>query len=154
MHDCFTADWVLRYFFYHVPQFGDPIDTSRYVISVSISTHTLDFVRNVVPIGHGTCITGSSPHIVNIDNLCIPATDLKPFPLHKAHIVAILHSSDNINVNSYSTSNLVLDTELPAMEPALQEYNNVIFGRRFGVLIPNEQTSCARKLSNIELFWC
>ena len=70
----------------------------------------MDFVRNVVPIGYGTCIASSSLHSVNIDNLCIPATDLKPLPVHKAHTVAILHSSDNKNVNSYSTSNLVLDT--------------------------------------------
>ena len=108
------------------------------MISASISTHTLDCVRNFVHIGYGTCITSSSPHVVNIDNLCIPATDLKPLIVHKLHTVANLYSSDDKNVNSYSTSNLVLDTEFPAMEPALQEYNNVIFGRSFGLLISNE----------------
>ena len=104
LRDYFPADWVLRFSPCHVSQFGDPIDTSCYVISVSISTHTLDFVRNVVPIGYGTCIASSSSHIVNIDNLCIPATDLKPLSVHKLHTVAILYSSDNKNVNSYSTS--------------------------------------------------
>ena len=103
------------------------------MISVSMSTHTLDFFRNVVPIGYGTCFTSSLLHSVNIDNLCIPVTNHKPPPVHRAHTVVILHSSDNRIVSSYSTSNLILDTQFPAMEPALQEYNNAVFGRRFGV---------------------
>ena len=117
-------------------------------------THTLDFVRNVVPIGYGTCITSPLLHIVNINNLCIPATNHKPPPVHRAHTVAILHSSDNRIVSSYSTSNLILDTEFPAMEPPLQKYNNVVFGRRFSVLISKEHTSCVRQLSNAELLSC
>ena len=53
-------------------------------------------------------------------------TKNKPTPIDKSDIVAILHPSDNTHVTSYSTSNLVLDTEFPAMEPALQERDNAI----------------------------
>ena len=54
-----------------------------------------------------------------------------------------------------SASNCVLDSIYPAMEPVPSEYSNNIFGRRFGVLIFDKETSMsARYLTNTELLLC
>ena len=119
-----------------------------------MSTQKLEYICNVVPIGYDTCITNSSTHSVNIDNLKIDDSTRDYILMDQSHIVAIINPSDNNNVNSFSQSNLVLDTAFLVMELASREFDNAIFGRRFRVLISNEYTSCTRKLSNVELLCC
>ena len=54
-----------------------------------------------------------------------------------------------------SASNCVLDLMYPAMESVPIEYKNSIFGRRFGVLLFDVNSSLsARYLSNTELLRC
>ena len=134
--------------------FGDPIDTCRYVFTISTPTHKLQYDSHVVHTGYSNCIHNTFDNGPTIENLIIPEDTGKTLPSNRAHIVAIIHLSNNQDIASYSSPNFILDAQLTAMESAPHEHINSIFGRQFGVLINDEISSCARRLSNTKLMRC
>ena len=51
------TEWVLCFSLCKASHFGDPIDTCRYVVSISTSTHNLEYINQVSPTGYGVCIS-------------------------------------------------------------------------------------------------
>ena len=147
-------EWILRYSLCRATHFCDPIDTCRYVLSISISTHALQYISHVIPTCYSDCIHKKSINKVNIENLTIPEATGKQLSSDKAHIVAIIHPSNNQDISSYSSPNPILDAQFLDMEPVSHDHKNSIFGRRFRVLITDETSFCARPLSNTELLRC
>ena len=50
-----------------------------------------------------------------------------------------------------NASNIFIDSHYPAMEPSPLEYQNTLFGRRFGALVNNDNNYGARYLTNLEV---
>ena len=83
-------------------------------------------------------LTISHPTPINIDT-------------RKLHIVTIVYSSLNKDIDRMDVSNIILNSYFPTLEPALIEHNNTIFGRQFSVLVEDMGTVAARFISNSEL---
>ena len=108
----------------------------------------------VIPSGYITCLDVKSTDEITLDNLHIPDATTSVPPTDRAHIVAVIHPSNNLDIISYSSTNLILDAKFPTMEPTTHDHENTIFGRRFGVLVNDNSTSRARKLTTSELLRC
>ena len=80
-------------------------------------------------------------------NLVIPARP-PSIPADKVLVVAVVDPSNQTSIASYSSSNYILDPKFPAMEPYDHEYNNCVFGRRFGIPVSTASSICAKRISN------
>ena len=49
-------DWCLCHSLCRATHVGDHIDTCRYIISVSTSTHILEYVAHFLPAGYSSCL--------------------------------------------------------------------------------------------------
>ena len=149
------TEWTLQYSSCRATHFGDPIDTCRYIVSISATSQTLEYVTHTIPIGCQKCLDTNIVEPVTLKNLPSIAPTKHVIREDRAYPVCVVYRSNNHDLASYSASNLILGPNYPALEPAPAEYANNIFGCRFGVLLENTSTStCARRLSNIELLRC
>ena len=80
-------------------------------------------------------------------NLVIPARS-PSMPADKNLVVPVVNPSNQTFIASYSSSNYILDPEFPAIKPSDREYNNCVFGRRFGIPVSTASSVCARRISN------
>ena len=81
--------------------------------------------------GYEPCLTTSATESAVLQNFTIAPSASIHQDTNKVRIDTIIHPLDNTYLSHVSTTNCVLDTKYPAMEPSPREYNNSIFGRRF-----------------------
>ena len=98
--------------------------------------------------GYASCLSDNNSGRTVIEIFAILDLDGTTQPYDAARITAVVDPSSNTNMATYSSCNYELDTYYAAMEPASPEYNNTIFGKRFGVLLEDANHIATRKLSN------
>ena len=106
---------------------GDVIAADRYVISFIASPfgdtqlHNLDtYIYQATCLGYTTYLDCNSDPDPVIDNLKPIVHSGTPNPM-EALVVAIVHSSTNTDVATMYSSNYILDSFYPAMEPSPME---------------------------------
>ena len=103
------TEWNIRVSLCRAMHFGDSIDTCRCVFTISTPTHKLQYDSHVIHTCYSNCIYDKFANGPNIENLIIPEDTRKTLPTDRAHIVAIIHPSNNQDIASYSSPNLILD---------------------------------------------
>lgn len=146
--------WTLSYSLCQVSQFENKLDSYKYRITVSTSHQQLQFIGDAKRAGCQDCLTNNTTITIAVENISLSTANGTIQPVNKAHTVAIVHPSENVDISTFAAYNLILDPQFLAMEPSPRENSNRIFNRRFGVLLSKNNITCARKLSNLELLKC
>ena len=149
--------WTFNISLYHAVDFGDPIIADRYVLSLFKITHE-DLSTSIISCvdlpssGFIDCLMSPPPTDCVMNNLQLnPASLYAHAPQKDANAVTIVHSSLQMDVACIHFSNIILDPYYPAIEPPPIEYQNNLFGRRFGVLVTYDNSYGTRCISNTEL---
>ena len=131
---CNVVDYTVhadRYVFYILNSYGSPaMDPLGTNLSVDMIHNVYDIYLDTIP----NTDTVLENIVINHEYIAagIPT---------RARIVTILHSSDNSDLSFIASSNCILDPQYPAPSP--REYDNTVFGRRFGVLVDDGNTASA-----------
>ena len=92
MQEFITPPWYLHYILLHAPQFGDPIDTDRYLFYISPASLPTIFFPSLSHFGYDSCLPYASMAHIVVTNLIIPPQPSQPV-LDKVLIVAAVHPS-------------------------------------------------------------
>ena len=79
--------------------------------------------------GYHHCLSIYTIIPVAIENITVTHYTNIAQPPNQAHVVAVIHPSNNSRVSTYAASNLIINPDYPAMEPLPREYRNCIFDR-------------------------
>ena len=156
------ASWVLHCSLVESQHHGDRIAANRFVISIMSALTAPTTLENIVfhhdkdiNMGYSECLSMNLDRHAVLKNISLPKIICKSRDEFSPQVVAVIHSSNNKEINTMSACNCILNPMHPAMEPVPLEYKNGIFGRRFGVLIlESEEPVSARCLTNSELLAC
>ena len=165
---CFTiigsflgAPWSASVCTYNAMNYGNAIDTSRHVFTIMDNSqrHTAtqlvsSRLASNFSSAYSNCLSPDPDTSMIHTKLKLVESPPRDPLTTRAHVLAIFYSATQTNFTKYSTSNSALDPGFPAMEPAPAEYNNDLFGRRFGVSVHTNKVFTAWQLSNIELLRC
>ena len=138
---------------YSTADYRDAVEASRYTIT--IFKYILPFELD--PNGSGATEPQQYPGYEKCLTTDVIESDvLQPFTftsstsllrsVNKVCIVATNRPSENTYLSHVSTAKCFLDTQYPAMEPSPKEYNNSIFGKKFGFQSSNLKHSSASSL--------
>ena len=90
--------------------------------------------------GYGKHTYDQKDKFAIIRNLDLHESDPASHSCCTARVVAVVHSSHDKNMNSFASSNYILDTQFPAMEPSCRECHKSILGKRFGIPFLHDNT--------------
>lgn len=155
LQEFLPTSWILDCKYCHASRYGDTIDTCRYVIHISNIPHTLNLNRSTShSMGYGKHIYDHNEKMASIQNLALHAYDHTSHCSCTARVVAVVHCSTGRTLETFASSNYILDTQFSAMEPSCREYDNSILGRRFGIPFHNDSGTHSRQVENVELLRC
>ena len=162
LQECVPNDWVLHCSLVGSQYHGDHIQANRFVITMMLA-ETAPTTSGEISFqhqsndcsGYSECLSSDLDNHAVLRNIHPMKNNYKSTSDAEPQVTAIVHSAKNNDFTTMSASNCVLDPMYPAMEPVPLEYSNSIFGRRFGVLMFDSETSMsARCLANSELLLC
>jgi hypothetical protein len=126
--------WVLDCTLCHAPKYGDTINTCRFVIHISTVPHTINLdCDHSHSAGYNKHIYDNSGKKASIEKLSLREYDNISHCSFTARVIAVVHCSTDHALETVASSNYIIDTQFPAMEPSCHEYTNSILGRRFGI---------------------
>ena len=128
IRQCLPSNWIVCHFLCRASHFGDRIDMCRYIISIYSAFQVLEYNKILFQAGYSTCITNDTVEAHAISNLPRITPTYSQIFHNRLHPMAIIFSSNKQQIESYSTTNLILDANFPALEPAPSKYENIIFG--------------------------